>query len=102
MRWLLFLSRLAFICGICFLISLGLAVIKRENNEPFSSMIINIGFGLGLIVVPITVLSYLGVSIAGKKVSAAVPRWLVWMNVLFLFVLIFFIFYINDPYYNQK
>jgi hypothetical protein len=102
MRWLLFLSRLAFICGVCFVISLGFAMMKRDNNEPFSQTIIMIGFVLGVVVVPITVLCYLGVSIAGKKLSASIPRWLIWLNVLFLFVLLFYIFFVNDHYYNQK
>lgn len=102
MRWLLFLSRLAFICGICFLISLSFLMVKHDNAEPFSQTIIVIGFVIGIVVVPVTLLCYLGVTIIGRKLSSVVPRWLVWMNILFLFVLLFYIFYLNDPYYHQK
>lgn len=102
MRWLLFLSRLAFICGLCFLVSLGFAMMRRENNEPFSSTIIIIGYAMGALVVPVTVLIYLGLSLAGKKLRTMVPSWLVIANIIFLFVLLFYIFYLNDPYYYQQ
>ncbi len=102
MRWLLFLSRLSFICGICFLISLGFLMMKKENNEPFSQTLVVIGHGMGLLVVPATVLCYVFLSAMGKKINAFVPRWLMWMNVLFVFVLLFYLFYQNDSYYTQK
>ena len=101
MRWLLFLSRLAFICGICFLVSLGFAISNHDNQEAFSSTIILIGVGMGLVVLPVTNLCYLGVIVLGKKLSGKVPLWLVVSNVLFLFILLYYIFYLNDPYYHQ-
>jgi hypothetical protein len=30
-----------------------------------------------------------------------VPVWLVIANIIFLFVLLYYIFYLNDPYYHQ-
>ena len=48
MRWLLFLSRLAFICGICFLLSLSLRIWNWSGDEAISSTIIIIGFVIGL------------------------------------------------------
>lgn len=102
MRWLLFLSRLAFICGICFLISLGMAAFNQTNDEPVSSTVIIIGYAMGLIVVPITDICYLVVMLMGRKLAKFVPLWLVIANVLFLFILLFYIFYLNDPYYHQS
>jgi hypothetical protein len=102
MRWLLFLSRLAFICGIFFLLSLSVAIWEWTHDEAFSSTIIIIGYAIGLLVVPVTVLCYLGVIIAGKKLNHFIPRWLVIANIIFLFVLLYYIFYLNDPYYHQK
>ncbi len=96
MRWLLFLSRLAFICGICFLISLGMAAFNRANEELISSTIVIIGYVMGLIVVPFTNICYLVVILLGKKLIKIVPLWLVLSNVLFLFILLFYIFYLND------
>jgi hypothetical protein len=101
MRWLLFLSRLAFISGICIVIWLLLAMFKKENNELFSSTIITIGYVMGAIILPVTNLCYLVVMLAKKKITQSVPRWLIISNVIFLIILIYYIFYLNDPYYHQ-
>jgi len=102
MRWLLFLSRLAFISGICIVIWLVLAMIKTENEEIFSSTVIIIGYAMGVIFLPITNFLYLVFSISRRKFSPPVPRWLVIANIIFLIVLVYYIFYLNDPYYHQK
>ena len=101
MRWLLFLSRLAFISGICILIWLVLAMVRTENQELFSSTIIIIGYFLGGILLPVTNLIYLGMTIARRKLTSVVPAWLVISNIVFLLVFLYFIFYLNDPYYHQ-
>jgi hypothetical protein len=93
MRWLLFLSRLAFICGICFVLSLSLLIEDWAKDEDITGTLITIGFVMGLIVVPVTLLCYLGLIIFKKKL--AVPLWLVVSNILFLFVLLFYIIFIN-------
>ena len=102
MRWLLFLSRLAFISGICILIWLVLAMVKTENNELFSSTVITIGYVFGAILLPLVNICYLVLMLAGKKPGLMVPRWLIIANVIFLFVLLYYIFYLNDPYYHQE
>ena len=102
MRWLLFLSRLAFICGICFMISLGLAMTNWKNVDPFTSTIIIIGYAMGLVIVPATILTYFILALIGKKLRTHVPPWLIVSNIIFLFVLLFYLFYLNDPYYHQK
>ena len=101
MRWLLFLSRLAFICGLSFLVSLGIAMTRTENQEPISSTIIVIGYGMGMVLVPLTVLCYLLVGVATNKLRKTVPLWLINANILFLFILLYYIFYLNDKYYHQ-
>jgi hypothetical protein len=103
MRWLLFLSRLAFICGLFFLLSLSLGIKGMQNwagNETLASTIIVTGVFMGLIIIPATNLCYLIVKLAGKK--AGVANWLVLANILFLFVMIYYIFYLNDPYYHTQ
>ncbi|MEO7922244.1 MAG: hypothetical protein ABIR30_01055 [Chitinophagaceae bacterium] len=102
MRWLLFLSRLAFISGICIVVWLVLAMIKKENDELFSSTVIIIGYLMGGILLPVTNGCYLVLFLARKKIGSVVPRWLIVANIIFLFVLIYYIFYLNDPYYHQK
>ena len=47
MKWLLFLSRLAFICGLCFLLSLSLLVRNWTNDDAITSTIIMIGYVMG-------------------------------------------------------
>ncbi|MBK7562181.1 MAG: hypothetical protein IPQ06_07705 [Chitinophagaceae bacterium] len=102
MRWLLFLSRLAFICGIFFLLSFSLLLQDWILDENLESTIITIGYFMGMIIIPVVNLCYLGVLIVKRRLREFVPVWLVIANVLFLFTLIFFIFYLNDPYYHQK
>jgi hypothetical protein len=102
MRWLLFLSRLAFICGLFFVLSFTLLIEKWVNNPELESTIITIGYVMGMIILPVTNLCYLAVLIIKKKLSAYVPLWLILANILFLLFLIYFIFYLNDPYYHQK
>lgn len=98
MRWLLFLSRLAFICGLFFLLTLSLLIKDWIRDESLVSTVITIGFFMGLIIVPITLLCYLVLWIAGKKPAAIVPRWLIMANILVLFILLGYIYYINYLY----
>ncbi|HKC36012.1 MAG TPA: hypothetical protein VKB95_08115 [Chitinophagaceae bacterium] len=102
MRWLLFLSRLAFICGLFFVLSFTLLIKKWVNNPELESTIITIGYVMGMIILPVTILCYLAVLIIKKKLREYVPGWLVLANILFLLFLIYFIFYLNDPFYHQK
>ena len=102
MRWLLFLSRLAFISGICILVWLIIAMRKTEINELFSSTVITIGYVMGAILLPSVNICYLVLKLAGKRQTlGSVPKWLIIANILFFFLLIYYIFYLNDPYYNQ-
>ena len=96
MRWLLFLSRLAFICGLSFLISLSLLVKDWLKDEGLVSTIITIGFFMGMIIVPFTLLCYLVVWVSGKGLAKEVPRWLIVANIIFLFVFIGYIIYNNS------
>ena len=79
-----------------------MATLNRTNDEMISSTVIIIGYAMGLIVVPFTDICYLAVVVMGKKLTKSVPLWLVLSNVLFLFILLFYIFYLNDPYYHQR
>ena len=102
MRWLLFLSKLAFICGLFFVLSFTLLIKKWVNNPELESTIITIGYVMGMIILPVTIICYLAVLIIKKKLKEYVPLWLILANILFLLFLIYFIFYLNDPYYHQK
>ncbi|MBC7947022.1 MAG: hypothetical protein H7Y42_04015 [Chitinophagaceae bacterium] len=101
MRWLLFLSRVAFICGFFFLICMS-PLINKLGDQALASTVIIIGYVLGLIIVPLTILCYLGVTLLRRRITEIVPGWLVVSNLIFLLLLIVCIFYFNDPYYHQK
>lgn len=102
MRWLLFLSRVAFICGLFFLVSFSLLLNDWLEEGDLKQTIITIGYVMGMVVLPLTCLCYLLVLIIKRKLRAYVPLWLVVVNILFLASLIYFIFYLNDPYYNKQ
>jgi hypothetical protein len=102
MRWLLFLSRLAFICGVFLLLSFSLLIRDWAQDDAITSTLITIGYIMGLVVLPVVNLSYLVVLFVKRRITIYVPLWLVISNILFLFILIFYIFYLNDPYYHQK
>jgi hypothetical protein len=102
MRWLLFLSRLAFICGFAFLLSLLSLFFKEIENQELLQTLITIGFVIGAVAMPASLISYLILSLAGKRPGTVVPRWIVVANILFLLVLLTYIFYLNDPYYYKR
>ncbi|MBI3139581.1 MAG: hypothetical protein HYZ15_13475 [Sphingobacteriales bacterium] len=102
MRWLLFLSRLAFICGLFFLLSLSLLFRDWLKDENMVSTVITIGFFLGMIIVPVTLLCYLVTWIARKKPASVVPRWLILANILVFMLLLGYIVYINYLYAQVK
>jgi len=97
MRWLLFLSRLAFICGVFLLLAISLRIKNWVNEESLTSTIIIIGYFMGLIIIPVTNLCYFFVLIIKKRIGIAL--WLVAANILFLLVLVYYIFSLNDPGY---
>lgn len=102
MRWLLFLSRLAFICGLFFVASVSLLINDWVKDPVLESTIITIGYVMSLLLLPLTNLCYTGVLMIKRKLTTYVPLWLVLANLLLFLFLIFFIFYLNDPYYHQK
>jgi hypothetical protein len=98
MRWLLFLSRLALICGLFFLLTLLQLMSGWIKDGNLESTIITIGFFMGMVIVPITLLCYLVLWLAGKKPASIVPRWLIIANIFVLLILLGYIFYINYLY----
>jgi hypothetical protein len=110
MRWLLFLSRLAFICGICFLVSIALLIrSSMKANDPgievveaTASTVVFIGYVIGAIVVPLVNICYLVVLMVKRRLAIYVPMWLIVANLFFLLILVLYIFYFNDPYYHQR
>lgn len=99
MRWLLFLSKLAFICNIAFLISFVFRVTNWLTNQDLEAYIIIIGWGLSILFNPVVTLCYLILFWVKRKALAVVPPWLIVMNILFLILQLVFFLVINIDSY---
>lgn len=95
MRWLLFLSRLTLICGLFFALSLSELIHPWIGDDAAVSTVVTIGYFMGMIIVPVTLFSYLVVWLAGRKPAKHVPRWLIVANVFVLLLLAGYIVYVN-------
>jgi hypothetical protein len=98
MRWLLFLSRLAFISGFCFLLSLSLLFKPWVRDQDLAGTIITIGTFMGMLLVPATLLCYLVVIILRKRLTEIVPGWLVAFNIVWLFLYLFYLIFLNGQH----
>jgi hypothetical protein len=95
MRWLLFLSKLAFICNLAFLVSFLFRVTNWLTNHDIEAYIIIIGWVLSAVFNPIVVFIYLIVFWTKRKKLSIVPVWLIVMNILFLFLQLVFLLLMN-------
>ena len=95
-RMLLFFSRVAFICNICFLLAFSVQLTDWIKNEDISSMVALIGYVMGFIINPLLILSYFLLLIFSRKRLKSVPSWLLTANILFLVIQILYILYLND------
>jgi hypothetical protein len=95
MRWLLFLSRLAFICNIFFLLAFSLQLSDWIKEEEITSTVVILGYVMGFSLNPFVNLCYLFTAIIARKKLAIIPVWLIVGNVLFLVIDAFYLLYIN-------
>ena len=98
MRWLSFLSRVAFIGNLFFLLTLLLRWKNFIRDEATTSFIIILGYTLTVFVInPITNLLYFATLAIRKKLFDVVPKWLVIANFIFLLLqLVFLLYILND------
>jgi len=94
-RWLLFLSKLAFICNLVFLVSFVFRITNWLSNHDIKAYIIIIGWVLSVIFNPIVVFIYLLFFWIKRKSLTIVPVWLIVMNILFLFLQLVFLLVMN-------
>ena len=100
MRWLLFLSRLAFICNVFFLLAVSLQISHWLKNEDLAGTIAILGYLLVALLNPLANIFYLSLFLIRKKFWQVVPSWLITANILFLVMQIFYILYLNDTKHN--
>lgn len=99
MRWLLFLSRVAFVCNLLFLVSFSLMINRWVKNEDLSSTIIISGYVLSVIFNPVVNLSYLVLFWIKRNNLSIVPAWLMVMNILFLMLQLIYLLLLNIANY---
>lgn len=101
MRWLLFLSRVAFICNVCFLLSALLQWKAFIPDQTVVSTIVIAGYFLAVFLLsPLVNVLYGAQALLKKNLFGLVPRWLVIVNFLFFVLQIVFItFYLNDTFH---
>ncbi len=102
MRFLLFLMRVTFICGISYLLALSMQYFNWSGNSPVVSTIVILSHIVGGVLLIVTHLSLLVIAFTKRSAVKFFPRWLIIANIFFLVIFIVHIFYLNDPYYHQK
>ena len=100
-KWLLFLSRVAFICNIFFLLAFSIQMTNWIRNDDITSMIALIGYIMGFILNPLLNLTYLIMFLTARKKLKIVPSWLITANILFFVIQILYILYLNDTQHSQ-
>ena len=101
MRWLLFLSRLAFICGLFFILSFSLLLRNWAEQDVFMSTAIIIGHVMGMILVPIVCICYLVILFWKRDLRSFVPAWLITANLFLLLLLAAYIYFQNAEQYHS-
>ena len=95
MRWLLFLSRLAFICNVFFVLAVSLQLTRWFQNEDAEATIIIIGYFMAAIINPVANISCLFLLVYRKSSLDIVPRWLLLSNFVFLILQLIYLLYLN-------
>jgi hypothetical protein len=98
---LFFFARITFITGLFFGVSWGLLSYEHSLNPDLVSMILTLGFGMGLVLFPSFVLTCLLYLLLGKLQDNPTPRWLIIANFLWLLLFVIFILFLNGPNYYQ-
>ena len=103
MRWISFLSRVAFICNLAFLFSVLLQWKPVVSSQVLLSTVVIAGYFLApFIFSPLVGVLYATILIQKKKFPASLPAWLIGLNFVFLLVqLIFVLFFLHDPFHTS-
>jgi hypothetical protein len=83
MQLLGFLSRLAFICNICFLLAATILLLGHPPEGEIISLIIILGYSMAIVVNGIVNIGYGFSLLTHKSLSHFIPLWLIIANFLF-------------------
>lgn len=95
MRWLLFLSKLAFICNVLFLVAFTFRIGNWTHYQDIISIVIIIGWVLVFLFNPLVNLCYLILLLTKRRSLAIVPVWLKTSNIFFLIIEMVFLAFFN-------
>jgi hypothetical protein len=103
MRSLPFLSRIAFVCNLFFILSLLLQWKYIALPQSLTSTILITGLLLApLLFNPLVNIFYLLMLLQRKFQNGLVPKWLAATNFIFLLLQILFVlFFLHDPFHHQ-
>ncbi len=91
MRWLLFISRVALLCNLCFMVCIIIRYTHDFiNNQNVTSYIIILGLGASFVIN--LFVNILSVFTLLQKKETWVPVWLSMINLLFFIAQIFYFF----------
>ena len=93
MTLLRLLNRSAFICNICFLLAIGILIVKspHDANPGLGAVIIVMGFFMSVIL-NIIVNIWLGILKLRKKPVSEIPAWLRYTNGGFMIIQLIYLF----------
>ena len=95
MRWLLFLSRLAFICNVVFLVAVSLQLVKWFQNRDAEALVITIGYFMAILLNPAANLCCLLLFFINMQKLSIVPLWLRIANFIFLLLQLYYLYHLN-------
>src|SRR5215212_12223997 len=102
MRWLSFLSRVAFVCNLFFLFTVALHFSSFLQDQVIVSTIVIIGYVLSVFIFnPLSNVINLAVLLFRRKLFDVVPAWLVISNFIFLILqILYIILFLNGKPYS--
>jgi hypothetical protein len=103
MRVLRLLSRVAFICNICWLLASFIQWLPKRLEGELVGMVALMGYVMSILVNVIVTIWVLGALVTGKLRGGKVPIWLVVVNALFFLLQLYIIIrFGNDPGNTQR
>ncbi len=102
MRVIAFLSKVALVCNLFFLLTVVLHFYNFVGEDSMVSIIVIIGYALAVFIfTPLVNIIYLTALGLRKNLFAAVPKWIVITNFIFLILqIIYVILFLNDSFFN--
>lgn len=100
MRWLLFLSRVAFICNLFFILSLLILWKELVTQQAVVGTVGILGYVLAIVFNSFVNLCYVTMLLVKRSVLSVIPKWLLLANLVFFILQILYIFVLNDTLHN--